>query len=1003
MARNPNEPSRRPPQQEDWSEDRLAALIRTGGRGEDADTGARERVRKAVRAEWRGAVKSRSLKRWNLRLGLAVAALVGLTLGLYLFRAHVPETPPVSEVARVEHVQGALKVAQGDGSRAIATGEVLNAGVAVQTESGDRAALRLASGVSLRLDSLTRIVLDSDRVIRLEKGAVYVDTDGKGGAEGIEVRTPSGVVRDIGTQFEARLVDERVRLRVREGRVALKREADTQMADAGQELLAAATGDVKRATVSLTDASWDWALAIVPAFDAEGKTLAQFLTWASREGGWKVQFADTECERKAAGAVLHGSLPGLSPREALEVVLPVCGFKSRLESGILRIEQESDVVVKAAPEAVVNAVPDAATATPVGVVSFVKVLSDKVPDVSNVESWKKAFIKDGMTDQEKALAIWKTVGTFQHQDVPPAEYLTHEDIVYDPIKVFNVYGYAMCGNACSHVNSLARYLGYKARGWGMNHHSICEIFYDNAWHHVDASLLCYFLKPDGSIAGVEDCLAAVGEWYKKNPDCFDGKHGIDAKLRAFERGDNRTAWKTKGPSLIATAPTFDQRGWWPAGTHGWYSTMEVFDGSAGDGKPFVYEYGASMGYQVNVQLRKGERLTRNWFNKGLHVNMDGGGTPGCLKDEAGFLKKYDVPLFGSLAPGRVGNGTHEYDVPLAGGAFASGALQVENLAWGVAGPAVQVKDPAQSGVLTFRMPSSYIYLGGEMTAKAAIGEGGALTVSFSDNNGLDWREIAKFEKSGEQKLDLKPYVFRRYDYRVRFELKGKGTGLDALHFTHDIQHSQRPLPAFDQGENKIAFSAGPEEGTITIEANTNLDHKGKQVLYTDFKPEVKGFAKPSPLLVGGPTATLTVPIATPNDMVRLRFGGYYRTWSDGDCWEFSVSFDDGKTFKKVGDGPGQQFGRNAHVTVSEIPAGTRKALVRYTGIQKGTNQLGQFRIDADYREPNGGFAPVKITYVWEENGKEKRDVHVASKPEDAYTIRCDSKPLMKTIVLERAE
>jgi ferric-dicitrate binding protein FerR (iron transport regulator) len=995
MARNPNEPSRRPPQPEDWSEDRLAALIRTGGRGEEADTGAQERVRKAVRAEWRSAVKSRSLKRWNLRLGVAVAALVGMAIGLYLFRAHSVEVPPAAEVARVVHLQGALKVAQGDATRPVASGEALNAGTTVQTDADGRAALRLASGVSLRLDCATRIVLDSDRVLRLEKGAVYVDTDGKGGAAGIEVRTPSGVVRDMGTQFEARLVEDRVRLRVREGRVALKRAADTQTADAGQEIVAAAAGEVTRASVSLTDASWNWALACAPAFDVEGKTLAQFLAWAEREGGWKVQFVDSGCERAASGTLLHGSLNGFTPRETLDVVLPTCGLKPRIENGMLWIERETEVVVKAMPAA-----PVAAASSP-GVVSFVKVLSDKVPDVSNVEVWKKAFIKDGMSDQEKALAIWKTVGTFQHQDVPPAEFLTHEDIVYDPIKVFNVYGYAMCGNACAHVTSLARYLGYTARGWGMNHHSICEIQYGNAWHHVDSSLLCYFLKPDGSIAGVEDCLAAVGEWYKKNPDCFDGKHGIDAKLRAFERTENRTAWKTKGPALIATAPTYDQRGWWPAGTHGWYSTMEVFDGSAGDSKPFIYEYGASMGYQVNIQLRKGERLTRNWFNKGLHVNMDHAGPPGCLKDEAGFLKKYDASLFGSLAPGRVGNGTYEYDVPLAGGAFVTGALQVDNLAWGAAGPAVQVKDPARSGVLTFRMPSSYVYLGGEMTAKLTIGDGGAVTASFSDNNGLDWREIAKFEKSGEQKVDLKPFVLRRYDYRVRFELKGKGTGLDALRFVHDIQHSQRPLPAFDQGENKIAFSTGPDEGTITIEANTNLDHKGRQVLYTDFKPEVKGFAKPAPLLMGGPTATLTIPIETPNDMVRLRFGGYYRTWSDGDCWEFSVSFDDGRTFKKVGDGPGQQFGRNAFVAVNEIPIGTRKALVRYTGIQKGTNQLGQFRIDVDYREPHGGFAPVKITYVWEENGKEKRDVHVASKPEEAYSIRCESKPLMKTIVLER--
>ena len=56
---------------------------------------------------------------------------------------------------------------------------------------------------------------------------------------------------------------------------------------------------------------------------------------------------------------------------------------------------------------------------------------------------------------------------------------------------------------------------------------------------------------------------------------------------------------------------------------------------------------------------------------------------------------------------------------------------------------------------------------------------------------------------------------RRYDYRLKFVLRGRGTGLERLRITHDIQHSQRALPALGQGRNRISFSAGPAEGTIT--------------------------------------------------------------------------------------------------------------------------------------------------------------------------------------------
>ena len=49
--------------------------------------------------------------------------------------------------------------------------------------------------------------------------------------------------------------------------------------------------------------------------------------------------------------------------------------------------------------ALAMAAPAAGAEPAVGVVSHVKVLSDKVPDVSSMEAWKEAFIKPGMTDQ----------------------------------------------------------------------------------------------------------------------------------------------------------------------------------------------------------------------------------------------------------------------------------------------------------------------------------------------------------------------------------------------------------------------------------------------------------------------------------------------------------------------------------------------------------------------------------------------------------------------------
>jgi hypothetical protein len=148
--------------------------------------------------------------------------------------------------------------------------------------------------------------------------------------------------------------------------------------------------------------------------------------------------------------------------------------------------------------------------------------------------------------------------------------------------------------------------------------------------------------------------------------------------------------------------------------------------------------------------------------------------------------------------------------------------------------------------------------------------------------------------------------------------------------------------------------------------------------------------------------SIVFPIETPADMVRLRFGCHYRARDAADGWDMQVSFDDGKTFKTIDRAGGPSKGNCKYLSVSDIPAGTRKALVRFSGQQRNTACIFDFRIDADYKEPAGGFAPVKITYVWEENGQEKKDEHVASKAEDTYTIECAGKPTMKSLIVELA-
>jgi len=662
----------------------------------------------------------------------------------------------------------------------------------------------------------------------------------------------------------------------------------------------------------------------------------------------------------------------------------------------------------------------------VGVVSHVQVLSDRVKDVSSLEAWKKSYIRDDMTDKDKALAIWETLVAHQYQDTPPCEFLNNENTVQDAIKMFNVYGYSFCGVAANEIASLARYLGLKCRISTIVAHVLPEIEWNGQWHMLDASLINFFVfkdqpadavngrfskalthyaVPNGKIASIEEIQAAIKEWYDRNPDYLDkpkedkGKpKGNDAKLRKFHAEGGWLGWKN-GPRLLANCPFYGGDGWLPARTHGWYSTMQEYDGST----YFPYEAGYSMGYHVNVRLRPGEKLIRNWSNKGLFVNMDGtGGVPGSLKATIGRGNWAYCTKFGDLAPGRVGNGELIYNVPLDV-SLERTAWRFENLS--LEAGTLRAKDDTKQGILEIRNPCSYVYLRGEMTLDATVAQGGSVRVFFSENNGLDWTEVGKIEKSGERKIDLSKRILRRYDYRVRILLKGKGTSLAALGFRHDIQHSQRPLPALVRGKNTITFSTGPPEGTVTIEGASDVRNKGKQLIYTDFHPGTRNIK--GPMLLIDPAkkdGEVSYAITTPGDMTKMTIMTHYRARDRRAGWDVEVSYDGGKTFKRVARCPGGTPFFGVFTEVTDIPPGTTSAVVKWIGTTFwNATMIFNHRIDAYYTEPFGGFRPVKVTYLWEEGGIEKKDEHVARAAKEVYTITCESTPQMKSLIVELAD
>lgn len=287
-------------------------------------------VHDSLRAEWR-AVVAEGHRHGRRRMGFALAAgILAAAVGVWV--AMPRPAGPADIVATLALAAGEVRVRSGwlDGWGAVASGQALASGQTLQTGSAGRGVLTLPGGVSARMDHDTRILLAGGDQVVLERGALYVDAGpSPSPAAPLDVVTPAGSLRHVGTQYEVRLLDSGVRLRVREGRVEWQvRNGAVEHSGSGEQLTISNDGSVARAMTPLYGESWDWIAAATPAIEIEGLPLAEFLSWAARELGREVVYATSGTESDVAEIVVHGSIAGLTPLQALDAVLATTSVRA---------------------------------------------------------------------------------------------------------------------------------------------------------------------------------------------------------------------------------------------------------------------------------------------------------------------------------------------------------------------------------------------------------------------------------------------------------------------------------------------------------------------------------------------------------------------------------------------------------------------------------------------------------------------------------------------------
>ncbi|MGH8244300.1 MAG: FecR domain-containing protein [Steroidobacteraceae bacterium] len=318
--------------------DLVESLIRSAGRRVEPPEDARQQVFLASHAAFREKTARRRERLWMLWAGAAAALVLAVALMLRW-------TPPVgqqTELARIARIAGDVEVATGDAWRPVAEArQRLTAGVKLRTLADGRAALTLAGGESLRIAADTELMLDAPGRLYLQDGTIYIDSGARPAAGRVEIVTPAGTARDLGTQFELQVEGAALRLRVREGIVGLDRGGRSLTGQAGEQVSIDGLGGVTRAPIAPYDPAWDWAEAIAPMPDMDGQPASALIAWVARETGRRLRYESALVEQRAAAVILHGEIRHLAPLEALEAMLATTDLMFELRGDTMEIRTRS--------------------------------------------------------------------------------------------------------------------------------------------------------------------------------------------------------------------------------------------------------------------------------------------------------------------------------------------------------------------------------------------------------------------------------------------------------------------------------------------------------------------------------------------------------------------------------------------------------------------------------------------------------------------------------------
>jgi hypothetical protein len=342
-----------------------------------------------------------------------------------------------------------------------------------------------------------------------------------------------------------------------------------------------------------------------------------------------------------------------------------------------------------------------------------------------------------MSEGERARAIW------EYQRNHRFHASTCDDAENrDPVKMYNVYGYTLCGDEAPVLGDLWRLAGLKTRAGHPAGHVLSEVWYDGGWHLLDSDEhIINLLRDNSTIAGEEDLV--------RDHDLVKRTHTYGMLVRDSRQRDEFSA------------------------------SLFVHEGPRGD------DHMPRVGHTMDFTLRPGEALEWRWSHVGKHHYR---GT----HLRTGW---YDASW------ARLRNGLWTYEPPLRRPSARRGPHASHNVRWSEqpGDRALSPEKPGEPAWAVWELRAPYAIVGGALTAA------GEASFSIS-TDGTRWAKVCDVAAGATQaSLDGffpndGPAVYR---YFLKAEFKA---GLDAISIQNDVQMSAFALPSLEVGENVVTYT-----------------------------------------------------------------------------------------------------------------------------------------------------------------------------------------------------